>query len=288
MLLCKKNILSRSFIAIQGQLSDNLRTLIVRQAKSLKLPKNLQSLTCRQFSELPPSVKKLSFVPFSNSLPDEFDNVEYLKIEGHPYHTPTVNITSPSLLRLTLGNNFSSPIAKLPPNLLALSLGDSFDHPLPLLPSTLCELYFGKEFHQPVEKLPTSLRILSFGAAFNKPLKKLPKNLEYLKLGESFNYPLPTLPESLHTLIFTATPDNSIRFSHPIICPPNLRILELSGPEFKQPIKNIPPSLEILRIHPSYPLSLQHVPANVVVFTAPKIATTILEEQKKKYEFGLV
>ena len=147
--------------------------------------------------------------------------------------------------------SFNHDISRLPSciKIIRFPLNSEFNQPIENLPFELEQLELYDKFNQPINCLPHGLKKLIINANFNLPIDELPAGLEYLEIRGCFNYSIDNLPIGLKNLIIKdpgeyqdyytkkciSRDDYLSRFNQPIkILPPNLEVLEISHKLFNR------------------------------------------------------
>ena len=165
---------------------------------------------------------------------------------------------------------YDLPIDNLPNTIELIKLSKYFDHPLDNLPEGLINLYLSNDTNYDLNNLPNTLELLRSGNRDIKinilpqSLKELtlpryhlykidcfPPNLLTLQISYYYNYELDNLPPILDKLIIAGGPQEYYN-------------IDVSYPEFNQPINDLPDSVSEIEICVSeYNLEITKLPNNL-------------------------
>jgi hypothetical protein len=185
------------------------------------------------------------------------DNITNLSLHNNLLNYKTLSLPK-YLTKLIISSEFNFPLNNLPVTLEYLHINCiSFTYDLDNLPLGLNELHL-ENYSGLLENLPSELKILDTGNKFNNSIDNLPLNLERLILGLEFNQRLDKLPGVQYIKIIEErqklrrkdiTVNRSLNSFNQKITYPGLKVLVMvKCINFDQPIDNLPPMLQELKI----------------------------------------
>jgi hypothetical protein len=196
------------------KLPENLETLIISKAESLKLPNLPSKLKVFIVEEC-----HLSALPNLPSTLEELD-CGYNKIRELP-------ILPDSLLLLNCQNNQIITISELPPKLQKFKCSRNQIIDLPDLPDSLFSLNVNHNNISVILRLPSRLEKLHCVECQLLTLPNIPSTLKKLHCGKNNILLLPELPTSLKELLVDNNPISYIEYF-----PRKLQILDISNCKF--------------------------------------------------------
>ncbi len=205
-------------------LPENLQTLVITKAESLKLPKlpsNLKTLIIEECH-----IDKLPNLPESLTLLDcGFNSI--VELPSLP----------PKLLELNCQSNQLSFLPELPFTLNKLKCSRNLITDLPDLPDSLLSLNVNHNKIGVILRLPNQLEKLHCVDCQLLTLPEIPSTLKKLHCGKNTIVILPNLPTSLKELLIEDNPITYIEYF-----PRKLQILNISNCKFPK-LPDIPPAV---------------------------------------------
>lgn len=233
-----------------------------------KLPPTLLELEMGRLYNQPHDFSKTRIMKlvfsfcFNQPIKGKLPKTLMILILGALFNQDLVDLGTPLLEKITVGNNFNKSLNFLPPSIMEITAGNNYDTPLIVTYPKLTYLNLGNKYNSFMADQP-SLHELHIGHVFNQYLMVSFENLEVLNLGWNFNQCISTNYKNLKKVYF------SHRYNWPFTITETMEEVsfgsEYNQPvEFKESLKN--PQLRVIKFSFYYNLALS-IPKNFIHLT---------------------